>query len=541
MACSGPAALAVDPVPTDPQAHVEAAEAALERDDYAVAAAELVRAAEQSDEVALAGRATQFAVGTGYDAWAERAAQRWTALSPQDPRPRELLGRIYLRRHDVDGAVAEWTAALSATDPLRDDVYLRLAEVLAAGESPRLVTRALARLTALDPLSPGLQFALAGAAHRSGQVDLALAALDVAEIGSPDWIEPRLLRAQVIAGLGRLDEALALLDALAVEAAAADEALPVALLRARLLLAGGRADEADAVLDALAPDDGDDPLPDLSRTRAMVALARGRIGEAVASLRDLAGQAAHQGEALYYLGELAASRGEDEAALRFWRRVAPGPWLLPARLAVADRLPAEEAIDELAALARAQPAEAWRIQPYRARLLQRLQQPAQALAALDEAVLQRPDAIETRLARGMLLEESGRIDEALADLAHAAAIAPDDAIAINAYGYTLLNRKRRAREAWPLIRRALALEPDSAPIQDSMGWVLFHLGEPALARSYLEVAWAALPDAEIASHLAEVYWRLGDRASARDLLHAALLAQPDSRPARDTARRLLRR
>jgi Flp pilus assembly protein TadD len=156
-----------------------------------------------------------------------------------------------------------------------------------------------------------------------------------------------------------------------------------------------------------------------------------------------------------------------------------------------------------------------------------------------EALQYKPTAISVLLSRGALLEQEGRLREALADLERAVEIAPDDPLATNAYGYILANRTSQARKAWGFVRRAYEIQPGSAAIQDSVGWTLFKLGRTDEARSHLEEALDQLPDPEIASHLADVLWKLGDRDTATELLLSAAAAYPDSKPVRDTAERLL--
>jgi hypothetical protein len=47
---------------------------------------------------------------------------------------------------------------------------------------------------------------------------------------------------------------------------------------------------------------------------------------------------------------------------------------------------------------------------------------------------------------------------------------PDDAMALNALGYTLVDRTPRIQEGFALIERANKLSPDDSFILDSMGW-----------------------------------------------------------------------
>ena len=99
--------------------------------------------------------------------------------------------------------------------------------------------------------------------------------------------------------------------------------------------------------------------------------------------------------------------------------------------------------------------------------------------------------------------------------------------------------RSQSRKAWIHVRRALELAAGQSadPRQRRLGPV--QAGPHEEARSYLEEAWALLQDPELASHLAEIYWKLGERERARELLTATLAAWPDSKPAQQTAARLL--
>ena len=221
-----------------------------------------------------------------------------------------------------------------------------------------------------------------------------------------------------------------------------------------------------------------------------------------------------------------------------------GPYLVPAQLAVAETFRRENdldsAIEGLETFAADHPAQAFEVFRYQAELLQLAGRHGEALAVYDMALQYKPASIDMLLSRSALLEQLDRIDAALADLERAVQIAPDDAMVLNAYGYMLANRTQQSRKAWTHVRRALELAPDNPPILDSVGWALFRMGRHEEARSWLEQAWALLQDPELASHLAEIYWTLGERERARELLNTTLEKWPDSKPAQQTAARLLR-
>ena len=100
---------------------------------------------------------------------------------------------------------------------------------------------------------------------------------------------------------------------------------------------------------------------------------------------------------------------------------------------------------------------------------------------------------------------------------------PDNAVALNALGYTLADAgdPDDFAEARRLIQRAYDLSPDNPAILDSLGWIAYREGKPEVALPWIEQAWRQIPDQEVAAHLIEVLWDLGERERARDLLKQA--------------------
>jgi len=531
-----PAAQAVPEKP-DAEALLLTAEMALDNQDLYGAAQAFTEAAEAASDSTVAERATQLTFGLGFDALAERAAARWVELAPGNALPRALLGRLKLRRHAIDDAAADLLAALGPGEPRRDEVYLALAADLSDENNAELVTRVLSRLTALDPMAPGLQQALGTAALRSGDYDLAIGAAATALIDDPDWPDPQVLIARALVALGRYDEAFSKISAVM----AAGSSPLVELEYARMLADAGKIAEARQALAALTTVYGE--RREIDRTLAFLDLATGDLDAAEQRFEALDDSGSGRLEAFYYQGQIAAQRGDAEAARRLYVRVSSGPYLVPAQIASAGSLVAsgapEKALEGLTRFGQDHPAQALEVLEFRAQLLVSLERQDEALALYDEALRYKPAWVSVLLSRGALLEQQGRVREAVRDLKAAVEIAPDDAMALNALGYILANRTGGTREAWRYVRRAYEIQPGSAAIQDSVGWALFRLGRFAEARSHLEEAVDRLPDPEIMSHLAEVNWKLGDRDVATDLLFAAAVAWPDSQPVRDTAERLL--
>jgi len=520
--------------------HLMMAEIALERGQYRTVVHEYVRAAELSEQPDIAIRATELAFSFGYDAAALRAAGRWLALEPEGGLVHLVLARLNLRRNDVSRATWHAERALGGqlSMPPRPEDYLLLAAELAQDAEPRQLTQLLARLAARDPLAGSLQLALANAALRSADYDLAIYAARSAALDDPDWPEPQLVIARARLGKGETAAALELSKSLL----AGEPGPGLELEHARLLSLAGRSDEALQRLERLSAQHG--TQPEIARLKAFIRLDRGESGAAWSLFNQRLAAGEDTDEALYYLGQIAAGGDSPEQAIRLYGQISRDPWLLPAQLAIAAiRFELDEqagALEELATFTADYPQHAFAVARFRGALLAEAGDTQAALDAFAEALDFRPEAADLHLSRGIVLASAGQLNEALQALRRALVLAPDNALVQNALGYTLADANRNLREAERLIRLALEQEPANAAIIDSMGWLRFRQRRLDEALSWLEEAWSIQRDPEVAAHLGEVLWRRGERAAASELWADALVDFPDSAPLLDTIRRLQR-
>ncbi|MNC87016.1 bacteriophage N4 receptor, outer membrane subunit [compost metagenome] len=116
---------------------------------------------------------------------------------------------------------------------------------------------------------------------------------------------------------------------------------------------------------------------------------------------------------------------------------------------------------------------------------------------------------------------------------------PDHAHAYNALGYSLAERNIRLSEAKTLIEKALELSPNDYFIIDSMGWVLYRMGDLPGAAAQLRRAWQGRHDGEIGAHLGEVLWQLGERDEARRIWQEALKVSPENESLQKTVKRFI--
>ncbi len=179
--------------------------------------------------------------------------------------------------------------------------------------------------------------------------------------------------------------------------------------------------------------------------------------------------------------------------------------------------------------------QAWLIE---ADLLRVADRADEAVDLLTTALREQPNSVALLYTRGICAVAMEDMELAEQDFRRILQIEDDNAMALNALGYTLTDRTDRHDEAYRLIRRALDLEPDSPAILDSMGWVYFRLGQPEKALPYLEQALDGEDNPEIAAHVGEVLWSLGRESEGKEVLLDAYERYPEDDYLLDTLRRL---
>ncbi|NHQ59121.1 tetratricopeptide repeat protein [Chlorobium sp. BLA1] len=94
---------------------------------------------------------------------------------------------------------------------------------------------------------------------------------------------------------------------------------------------------------------------------------------------------------------------------------------------------------------------------------------------------------------------------------------PGNALAMNNIAYMLAEQGKDLSRAKTLAMKAVAAEPLSASYLDTLGWILYRMGEYDKSRELLEKA-AGLnaQEAEIFDHLAQVYDKLGNMQKAAE-------------------------
>lgn len=521
------AAAAAESLPSDPNALVLGAEVALQRGQYLEASRAYVKAAQQANDEALAEQATRIAYEHHQWTAVLQAAERWLELNHTNEEARRFAAFAALHLYLIDRA-AEHLGVLLDTAFINPPAgFLALLPQLGDEGSPAATTAVLQRLILKYPDLTEAHYTLARAALQSENFALALEHAQKARELGPYWAPAGLLLAQVQLARGESEAGLATARQIIEQDRQDSYRLEYALMQ----LQAGKDEEGRKELNALAASETTAAVAE--RALADVDFQLGNREAAAQRYSSLVSSGRFVYESLFYLGAIAESREAWDEAVQIYSRVTGGEMAMAAQARAArikaQRNGLQEGLTQIEEFAKTRPQYTLDAITARAALLNSNGDSAGALALLDTALKEYPDSAELRFARVFQLEGSDQVGEALADLRKLVAERPGDPAAINALGYTLVDRTRQQREGLKLIEQALAETPDSGAVLDSMGWALHRMKRNDDALKYLQQAKRRINDPEVDMHLGEVLLALGRKDEARDILKAANERYPQNK------------
>jgi len=515
------------------------AEIAGQRGNLALSAQAYVDLAKRTRDPRIARRATEVALYARMNNAAIDAASIWQETEPGSTRPLQALAGLLVAAGRYDEALPNLKKLLagSAGDPASG--FTQLTRTLANAQDKQAALKLVRSLAADYPKLAEAHLAVAQAAVNAGDERAALEEARKAGQLRPDWEAAVLFEAQLLQKVS-VDQAASLLAGYLKKYPAARE---TRLAYARVLVTQKRFDEARVEFGKLmagAPDS-----TDMVFAVALLSLQLKDYDSAEKYLRGLIDSPYRDKDAVrLYLGQVAEERKNLPEALHWYGEVGEGEQYVQAQIRYAQVLARQGKLDE--ARARLQQAAAKNSQQRvqlilaEAQLLRDANQPKVAFDLVGQALDRVPNNPELLYDYAMLAEKIERVDILEASLRKLIEIRPENAHAYNALGYSLADRNQRLPEARELIEKALQLAPDDSFIIDSMGWVLYRMGQLKDSLGYLRRAYAGRPDAEIAAHLGEVLWALGERAEAERVWGDATRESPDNEALVNTIKRLKR-
>lgn len=489
------------------------AEIAGQRNRFDIALGNYLNQAERTRDAGIIQRAMEISEYLGAQQQALDMALLWIEVAPDNPDALRSAALQLARAGQHDDAMHIMQQVLALEDDTHFDL-LALAALQADSETRQGLLDSLLELLQQHPGNPQLGFAAALLLQEDQRPEEALALLEK-HTSSNRSAASIMLKSRLHAGLGEPKQAISVLQQ-GVTAFPDDHRMR--LLLARMLINTDDLAGATQHFRELARQNPDDN--DLALALAVIELERGDTEAAITELQWMLEQDPDNTNATFHLGQAFEQDGQQDAALAAWQSIPVGDEYLPSRLRMTRLLIVQQKVDELARIMQ----------------LERTRHPQQALALYlmeiealmsthTERAMQRTNEglaqfeLNTSLlyTRALLAERLGDPAGLETDLRSILQREPENAMALNALGYTLADRNERLDEARQLIEQAHKLKPEDPAILDSLGWVHYRLGNTELAEDLLRRAFNAFADAEVAAHLGEVLWQQGKHQEARNI------------------------
>lgn len=511
-------------------------EIAAQRDNPALAAQTFLELAKRTRDPRVARRAVEIANYARAPALALEAARLWHEADPGSPQALRMVTALLVNARRVEEAEPYIAKLLAGEGDAAAGGLMQLGQLLAQNPDKAANLKVVQRVAQRYPQLPEARFAVAQAAVAANDEALALAELRRAAEMRPDWEHAALYEAQLLRRNSPEDAVKRLAGFLERFPNARDARLGLA----RLLVGEKRYADARAQFQVLLATHKDDM--EAIYGVGLLALQAKEYAIAEANLRRLLELGYRDANGVRFtLGQMAEERKDWSRAIEWYQTIQRGEQALPARLRVANVLAKQGRLEEARAFLRSSGTgggQEVQLLIAEAQLLREANRHREAFELLGGALEKNPDQPDLLYDHALTAEKLERVDVLEANLRKLIQARPDHAHAYNALGYSLADRNERLPEARKLIERALQIAPDDHFIIDSMGWVLYRMGDLKGAADHLRRAWRSRQDGDIGAHLGEVLWVMGERAEAERVWKEAAEASPENATLHNTIKRL---
>jgi tetratricopeptide (TPR) repeat protein len=536
----------VDELTPDVLYRILVGDIAMQRGDPALSARAYFEAARDAGDPVLARRATEIALFARQRSLALEAAKLWEQLDPTAERARQMVASLALSGagNDLKTELQRVLIEAAANDKSLGDAFLQLNQALAAQTDKAAAFRLVQDLAKPYPnVAEGwFAVALAGYNTRLEDPDILAAATRAADRAlelKPGWDRAALVKADILAKSSP-DAAIEFLKAFI---AATPDSRAVAGALAQLYVEQKRFGDARAIFQRLWDQNPEDHEFEFAVAAISLQMKDYATAQRLLEELDKAGYG-EKGIVAFYLAQVAEETKHYDDAIARYREVTEGDraWIAKLRIGAmiakkGDLGAARSYLDGLQPEANEQRVD---LAQAEAQLMRDAGDYKSAYAILAAALERQADSTELIYDVAMVAEKLDRIDEVESRLKRLIELKPDNAQALNALGYTLVDRTPRTAEGLKLIERALQIAPGDPFILDSMGWANYRMGNLDDSEKFLRRAFSDQADPEIAAHLGEVLWAKGERNRAKEVWQSALKTTPDNPVLIETMRRLAR-
>ena len=502
------------------------AEIAGQRNQYDIAMEGYLEAAKRVNDPRISERAAKIGLFLKDSKKTDEAVSLWLQKDKNNLTARKIAALSALKGANKSLAVEHLNIILENDPAGFEDTLIELTRILQKERKAGFLFEVLEELSKQHQDQAVVFFVQALLAGQLKDIALAIEKVDEALIIQPEWDKALILRAQLAAQTGDLGLARELLEKVLQNTPDNDR---IRKMLAQILMQTEAFDDAvqlyQDVLETR-PNDGESKF-----AIALIYLQQKKDDEALVYLKELINQPEWDTQASFYIGRIEYKKEQYETALVWFDKVTQGPFEYDAAMAAVSVLLTQkkfsEAEQRLQLLSVKFPKEQLNTLLLRAEVYNTQKKYQKAFDLLTDAIKDNPEHRNLLYTRALIAENLDKFNVLEADLKKILQKNPDDANALNALGYTLVDRTERYQEAEAYLLQAIKLKPDEAVIIDSMGWLRYKQGNTVEALAYLRRAYEKQPESEVAAHLAEVLWVAGKKDEAKQVFELAIKKSPD--------------
>ena len=460
----------------------------------------------------------------------------WSEIEPDNIAAHQLLAFQYFYSKDYQASVEELEKILNLEGNPRLDTLALGSQGLPEDEKREIIAL-FKKLYASYPKHFLLPYSIAFLHKQLKEYDEALTTLEPVFTLAPNFSGASVLKTNLLYDQGKLKEAIKYASK-AFDKFPSDHNL--GRLYASMLVENKQLDKAEDVFQSLV--DQYPQAPSLKLSLGLVKLENHKTDEAKKLFQELLDAGLHANETNFYLGRIADQEKNYDEAIEHYKQIKDSANYDAAIERISFLLAQQDKVDEMMTYLHELRAKddkrkktLWLLE---VKLLSLVQAKEKMMDSLNKAIIDFPEDDQLLYARAMNLDSQDDLEGMESDLRKILDHKPDNAIALNALGYTLADKTGRYPEAFVLIQRAHILEPENPAILDSLGWVLFKLNKKEEALLYLLRAFQGYQDGEVAAHLGEVLWSLNQRTEALEVWLNVLNKFPEHPVLLETIKRL---
>lgn len=500
------------------------AEIAGQRGKIEIAIANYVEAAKISQDPDVAERASRIAVFGRKDKAALEAATIWVKLVPKSAEAHQIVAAMLVRTGNLNGALKHFEKVLSLSDKGEQKTFMLITSLLGKERDKHIALDIMKRLLDKHKNSASAYYSYANLALLTKEYEIANKAVDKALSLKKNWNEASILKATILSRLDRNDDAIVWLEKNLKQY---PDNHKLRMYFARKLVDSKKYNlaykEFKKVYSATKSDDA-------LYGMGLLANRMEKIGVAKKHFKRLAKVDGRKSVASFYLGQIEEKQKDLSKAIEWYSQVHSGVYSFDSRLRIIVLLGKQGKVAQAREQARtinvSKPGEQVRLYVAEGEVLRVNKMYSEALDLYTEGLSAIPDNLDLIYARALIHEKLNNVADAIVDLRTIVKLDSQNVQALNALGYTLVDKTEQIHEGMGYIQQAYQLRPTDPAIIDSMGWAYYRLGKLDKSVTFLKRAFASFNDAEVAAHLGEVLWVRGDKDEARKIWKNSLRDTP---------------